>query len=203
MSTTSRPTMSSGGSGSQRGKRYAPGKGKASKREGAKVKTYSAGTIKGYYTVVRQIITAACAKLRLPNPCDGVEVPEIGKRRKNFSRSTRLASSSRSSRRTRRSGIQRTAVGRALGAALGRPRRTGRRAPRPSWQLEGKGDRLDEDGRRRGRAEDRAAASAGRGSAVRAPPAHARGAAPGTGGRMDLPDREGHASQGLTLARRA
>ena len=48
------------------------------------MKTYSAGTIKGYYAVLRQIITAACAKLRLPNPCDAVELPAPGKRRKNF-----------------------------------------------------------------------------------------------------------------------
>jgi integrase len=69
---------------SQRDKRYAPGKGKKEKRKGAANRAYSAGTIKGYYGVLRQVITAACAKARLPNPCDAVEMPEPGKRKKNF-----------------------------------------------------------------------------------------------------------------------
>src|SRR5205823_12830943 len=51
---------------------------------GDKVRPYSPGTIKGYFGVLRTIVTAACAKLRLPNPCDGVELPARGKRRKNY-----------------------------------------------------------------------------------------------------------------------
>jgi integrase len=34
--------------------------------------------------VLRMIITAACARLRLPNPCDAVEMPSPGKQRRNF-----------------------------------------------------------------------------------------------------------------------
>jgi integrase len=67
-----------------RRKRFAAGKGRASERGAPKVRAYASGTFKGYYTVLRQIVTAACAKLRLPNPCSAVEMPSPGKRRKNF-----------------------------------------------------------------------------------------------------------------------
>lgn len=71
-----------------RRKTYIPGKGKAAGRktrsEKSKPRCYSPGTVKGYYRVLSQIITAACARARVPNPCDGVESPKPGKRRKNF-----------------------------------------------------------------------------------------------------------------------
>jgi integrase len=67
-----------------RRKRYAPGKGAAAKRKGAKVRGYSSTTIRGYYRVLRTMITAATAKARLPNPCDGVESPTATSRDDNF-----------------------------------------------------------------------------------------------------------------------
>jgi integrase len=76
----------------QRAKRYAAGKGKHAQRRGPKERAYSAGTIRGYYTVLRTIVTAACARMRLPNPCDAVEVPSNGKRRRNFLSKDEVAS---------------------------------------------------------------------------------------------------------------
>ncbi len=71
-----------------RAKVYVPGKGRASSRKSRSEKSaprsYSPGTIKGYYVVLRQIIKAACARTRVPNPCEGVEAPTAGKSRKNF-----------------------------------------------------------------------------------------------------------------------
>ncbi len=67
-----------------RRKRYAPGKGAAAKRKGAKVRGYSSTTIRGYYGVLRTIITAATTKGRLPNPCDGVETPSATSRDDNY-----------------------------------------------------------------------------------------------------------------------
>ena len=70
-----------------RGKRYVPGKGNATGRKTrsskSEPKSYAAGTIKGYYRVLAQIVTAACARARIPNPCDRFEAPSSGKRRKN------------------------------------------------------------------------------------------------------------------------
>lgn len=67
-----------------RRKRYAPGKGAAAKRKGEKVRGYSSTTIRGYYRVLRTIITAATARARLPNPCAAVESPMATSRNDNF-----------------------------------------------------------------------------------------------------------------------
>ena len=73
---------------SLRAKMYIPGKGKASKRatrsDKSKPRPYTAGTIKGYYRVLAQILKAACARARVANPCDGIEPLAAGKRRKYF-----------------------------------------------------------------------------------------------------------------------
>lgn len=78
-----------------RRKTYVPGKGKAAGRktrsEKSKPRHYAPGTIKGYYRVLAQIITIACARARVPNPCDGVEAPKPGKQRKNFLKVSEVA----------------------------------------------------------------------------------------------------------------
>jgi integrase len=69
-------------------KTYVPGKGKASGRrtrsEKSKARPLSAGTIKGYFRVLSQILGEACARARVTNPCDALRAPKPGKRRKNF-----------------------------------------------------------------------------------------------------------------------
>lgn len=65
-------------------KRFAPGKGKAERRKAPTARPYAAGAVLGFYRVLRTIVTAATARLRLPNPCDGVETPAAGARRDNF-----------------------------------------------------------------------------------------------------------------------
>ena len=67
-----------------RRKRYAPGKGRAATRKSPATRSYSAGTVLGYYRVLHAILTAAAAKLRIANPCDGVETPTGGGRRDNY-----------------------------------------------------------------------------------------------------------------------
>lgn len=47
-------------------------------------KALSKATVLGYYLVLRSILTVACARARVPNPCDGVETPAGGGRRDNF-----------------------------------------------------------------------------------------------------------------------
>jgi integrase len=47
-------------------------------------KSLSGQTVLGYYRVLRSILTVACARARVPNPCDGVETPASAARRDNF-----------------------------------------------------------------------------------------------------------------------
>jgi integrase len=47
-------------------------------------KGLSSGTVLGYYLVLRAILTVACSRARVPNPCDGVETPAATRRRDNF-----------------------------------------------------------------------------------------------------------------------
>jgi integrase len=48
------------------------------------VRRYSSSTIRGYYRVMRTILTAATSRARLPNPCAGVEAPTATSRSDNF-----------------------------------------------------------------------------------------------------------------------
>ena len=80
-----------------RAKRYAPGKGKATKRKGSKDWAYSKATIRGYFRVLRTILVAAgaggsCANIRGKGKLKLAPLGDVTKRhqpkRRNSSRVT-------------------------------------------------------------------------------------------------------------------
>jgi integrase len=67
---------------------FIPGKGKAENRETRSEKStaraYSKTTIRGYFRVLRTIITAATAHMGVRNPCSDQKAPRAKRRSKNF-----------------------------------------------------------------------------------------------------------------------